>query len=42
VSKAVVAWATGGRTFALRIIPGLLLMYAGLAVGAFLSHLLPA
>ena len=30
----------GGRKFALRIIPGLLLMLVGLAVGAFVSGLL--
>jgi len=41
VSKAIVAWTTGGRKFALRIIPGLLLMYAGLGIGAFVSRLLP-
>ena len=41
VSKAVVAWMTGGSKFALRIIAGLVLMYAGLAIGAFASGLLP-
>ena len=41
VSKAVVAWTTGGRNFALRIIAGLLLMFAGLAIGTFASGLLP-
>jgi uncharacterized membrane protein (DUF4010 family) len=35
VSKGVVAWLTGGANFALRIIPGLLLMFAGLGIGAF-------
>jgi uncharacterized membrane protein (DUF4010 family) len=41
VSKAVIAWTTGGRRFALRIVPGLLLMYVGVAIGAFASRLLP-
>jgi uncharacterized membrane protein (DUF4010 family) len=40
VSKGVVAWLTGGAKFALRIIPGLLLMYAGLGIGAFAAGLL--
>ncbi len=41
VSKAVVAWTAGGAKFALRIIAGLLLMFVGLAIGAFTNGLLP-
>ena len=40
VSKAVVAWMAGDSAFALRIIPGLLLIFVGLAVGAAARGLL--
>ena len=40
ISKAVVAWMAGGAAFALRIIPGLLLILVGLAAGAAARGLL--
>lgn len=41
VSKAVVAWISGGTRFALKVIPGLLLMLAAAWVGALLGGLKP-
>ena len=40
VSKAVVAWVSGGRAYALRLIPGLLLVIAAVWAGAFGAQLL--
>jgi uncharacterized membrane protein (DUF4010 family) len=37
VTKAVVAWVAGGPAFALRVIPGVVLMLAAAAVAAFLT-----
>jgi uncharacterized membrane protein (DUF4010 family) len=37
VTKAVVAWVSGGPAFALRVIPGVLLMLAAAGVAAFLA-----
>jgi uncharacterized membrane protein (DUF4010 family) len=35
--KAAVAWAAGGAAYAARIVPGLVLMLAGLWLGAWLA-----
>ena len=40
VSKAVVAWVSGGRAYALRLIPGLLAVIAAVWAGAFGAQLL--
>ena len=40
LSKAVVAWISGGRAFALRLIPGLLAVIAALWAGAYGAYLL--
>jgi len=39
VTKGMVAWTTGDTKFAVRIIIGLLLMYAGVGIGAFAAGL---
>jgi uncharacterized membrane protein (DUF4010 family) len=40
ISKGVVAWTSGGRSFALRLIPGLMLVIAAAWAGAFGPDLL--
>ncbi|UFX48420.1 DUF4010 domain-containing protein [Bradyrhizobium sp. 41S5] len=40
LSKIIVAWTTGGRPFALRLIPGLLLVISAAWVGAYAPRLL--
>jgi uncharacterized membrane protein (DUF4010 family) len=40
VSKIIVAWTAGGRPFALRLIPGLLLVISAAWAGAYASRLL--
>jgi uncharacterized membrane protein (DUF4010 family) len=40
VSKIIVAWTAGGRSFALRLIPGLLLVISAAWAGAYAPRLL--
>jgi uncharacterized membrane protein (DUF4010 family) len=42
ISKIVVAWISGGRAFALRLVPGLLLVIAAAWLGAFGPRLVSA
>lgn len=39
VTKVVVAWTTGGRAFALRVVPGLILVIVAAWAGGLASHL---
>ena len=40
ISKIIVAWTSGGRSFALRLIPGLLLVISAAWAGAYAPRLL--
>jgi hypothetical protein len=40
ISKIVVAWTSGGRSYALRLIPGLLLVVSAAWAGTYAPRLL--